>query len=303
MIAQLLSSFYIATGKSKLLIYGSIVVTVVNILFDYLLIFGKFGFPAFGFQGAAMASVLSEVGYAVTLFIIFFYHRMHEDYDVFKHINFNFKQSAQSLKVAAPLIVQFLFSIGACLVFFFFIEHLGQQSLAASQMLRSIFGITSVGTWALATTCNTMVSNLIGQGKPKAVLPIIIKISKLSLGYSVILCGLLLLFSKQFLSLYSHDVSLILFTIPSLQVIVCATIIMAVSTVAFNGVVGTGNTLVNLTIEISCVGLYLFYCYYYIYLQKSALYICWGSEFVYWTSLLIASFFYLRSGKWRGKVI
>jgi signal transduction histidine kinase len=33
--------------------------------------------------------------------------------------------------------------------------------------------------------------------------------------------------------------------------------------------------------------LYLFYCYYYIYLEKSALYICWGSEFVYWTSLLI----------------
>ncbi len=196
-----------------------------------------------------------------------------------------------------------MFSIGGWLVFFFFIEHLGQQSLAASQMLRSIFGIVGVGTWALATTCNTMVSNVIGQGKPRVVMGVILKISKLSLIYASIISVLLLLFSKQFLSLYSNDPTLIGFTIPSLRVIVVATLIMSLSTVAFNGVVGTGNTLVTLTMEISGVGLYLVYCYFVIHLWRSDLYLCWGSEFVYWTCLLIGSFWYLRSGKWRGKQI
>ncbi|NDC42120.1 MAG: hypothetical protein EBZ77_11315 [Chitinophagia bacterium] len=135
------------------------------------------------------------------------------------------------------------------------------------------------------------------------VLPAIIKISKLSLAYSAIVCVLLLLGSRQFLSLYSSDQALITFTIPSLQVIVVATLIMSVSTVAFNGVVGTGNTLVNLTIEITCVSLYLVYCYYYIYLLKSPLYVCWGSEFVYWTCLIVAAVGYLWSGRWKGKVI
>ena len=303
MLAQLFSSFYISIGRSRLLIYGSLVTTLINISFDYLLIFGKLGFPALGFKGAAVASVISEVFYAVTMVVIFFYHGLYRTYPVFRYSNFDFRLSKKTLNVSAPLIVQFMFSIGGWLVFFIFIEHLGQQSLAASQMLRSIFGIVAVGTWALATTCNTMVSNLIGQGRQREVLRLVIKISKLSLGYCAMLCLLLLLFSHQFLSLYSKDVSLITFTIPSLRVIVVATLIMAVSTVAFNGVVGTGNTLVNLTMEISCVGLYLVYCYFIINRWHSDLYLCWGSEFVYWTSLLIGSVFYLKSGRWRGKKI
>jgi len=303
MLAQLFSSFYISTGHSRLLIYGSLVSTIVNIAADYSLIFGHWGLPALGFQGAAVASVISEMAYALVLIGLFYLRKFHRDYPVFRNLHFNMTQAAQSLVVAAPLIVQFLFSIGGWLVFFFFIERLGQQSLAASQMLRSIFGIVSGGTGALATTCNTMVSNLLGQGRQQLVLPAIIKISKLSLAYSAIVCVLLLLGSRQFLSLYSSDQALITFTIPSLQVIVVATLIMSVSTVAFNGVVGTGNTLVNLTIEITCVSLYLVYCYYYIYLLKSPLYVCWGSEFVYWTCLIVAAVGYLWSGRWKGKVI
>jgi len=86
-------------------------------------------------------------------------------------------------------------------------------------------------------------------------------------------------------------------------VIVLATLIMSVSTVVFNAVVGTGRTLVNLTIEIGCVLTYLLYCYIIIERLRSPLHIAWGSEFVYWTSLLVVSFLYLRSGRWKGKRI
>ncbi len=303
MLAQLFSSFYISIGRSRLLIYGSLVATLLNIFCDYIFIFGKLGLPPMGFKGAAYASVISEVFYCLTMVGIFFLHRLHKEYAIFNYFHFDFKYSIQTLKVAAPLIVQFMFSIGGWLVFFIFIEHLGQQSLAASQMLRSIFGIVGVGTWALATTCNTMVSNVIGQGKPRLVMNVVFRIAKLSLIYAVVVSVILLLFSTQFLSLYSKDQDLITFTLPSLRVIVLATIIMSLSTVTFNAVVGTGNTLVNLTMEITCVTLYLVYCYFVIYLWRSDLYLCWGSEFVYWIFLLIFSTLYLRTGKWKGKEI
>ena len=160
-----------------------------------------------------------------------------------------------------------------------------------------------MGTWALATTCNTMVSNLIGQGRRRDVTGIIWKICKLSFIYAVVVCIVLLIFSREFLSIYSNDLSLISFALPSLRVIVLATLIMSLSTVVFNGVVGTGNTLVNLTIEITCVGSYLVYCYFIISRWHSELYLCWGSEFIYWSALLIASSLYLRSGRWKGKEI
>jgi MATE family multidrug resistance protein len=303
MVCQLFCSFFISISRSRLLIYGSLVATIVNVVFDYFLIFGHGGFPAMGFMGAAVASVISEVFYCATMVGIFFFRGLYRSYPVFDYRHFDLALSVRMLNIASPLIVQFIFGIGGWLVFFFFIEHLGARSLAASQVLRNIFGIVGVGTFALATTCNTMVSNIIGQGRQREVMRIILKVCKLSLLYSAIVCVLLLVFSREFLAIYSSDAELISFAIPSLRVIVVATLIMSISTVVFNGVVGTGNTLVNLTMEVTSICVYLLYCYFVINRWNSPLYLCWGSEFIYWISLLTGSIIYLKSGRWKGKQI
>jgi len=303
MLTQLINAFYISIGKSRFLIYGSLAGTVINIVFDYLLIFGKMGMPPLGLAGAAIASIISEVVYCGVMFGIYYFHKLHRAYPLLRYLRFDMGLSKKSLTVAAPLIVQFLFSIGGWQVFFIFVEHLGTRQLAASQILRSVFGMVSIGTWALASTCNVMVSNVIGQGKQRMVLPVISKIAKLSLGYVSILAVVLFLFSDVFLSLYRDEASLVALATPSLRVILTATFLMSLSTVMFNGVVGTGNTLVNLAIEVTCVLSYLVYCYIIIERMRMPLHWAWGSEFVYWGSLFITSFLYLRSGKWKGKKI
>jgi multidrug resistance protein, MATE family len=302
-LTQLLNAFFIVTNRSKYLVYGSLVGTVVNIVFDYLLIFGKGGFAPMGLDGAAVASIISEAAAALVMVIVFFARRLHHTYSIFSGFRFDMELSQRALNISAPLIVQFLFSIGGWQIFFIYVEHLGQSELAASQMLRSIFGIVSVGTWALASACNTMVSNLIGQGKQSRVPGLIIKISKLSFLYALGVCVLLLLFSYPFLSIYGGSPQLIELAVPSLRIIVVATLIMALSTVMFNGVAGTGNTRMNLIIEVTCVLTYLVYCYFVIEKYRMGLAWAWGSEFVYWSSLFITSFLYLRSGKWKGKEI
>lgn len=303
MLTQLFNAFFISVKQSRFLIYGSLVATLVNILFDYLLIFGNAGMPKMGLQGAALSSILSELSFCLVMVGIFYSHKLYHRYPVRKYLHFDLKLSQRTLAVSSPLIVQFMFSIGGWEIFFIFVEHLGGKALAASQILRNIFGIVGIGTWAFANTCNMYVSNIIGQGRQFEVMPIIKKISILSLAYAVIVCGILLLFSREFLLLYSSDNDLITYAIPSLRVIVCATIIMSVSTVTFNGVVGTGNTTINLVMEMFCVGSYLVYCYFIIERMRSPLYLCWGSEFVYWTCLVSTSLLYLKSGRWKGKKV
>ncbi|NCX95028.1 MAG: MATE family efflux transporter [Chitinophagia bacterium] len=303
MIGQLVHAFFIATSRSKLLMWGSLAATISNIALDYVLIFGHFNFPALGFDGAAVASVLAEAIFAATTLILFFSQKLHKVYSIQLLQKIDFNLVGRMIMVALPLIVQFLFSIGGWLIFFFFIEHLQGQALAASQMLRSIFGLVAVGAWALATTCNTMVSNVIGQGNTNLVPLIIKRVSLLSFSYTLILGIILWVFAYQFLSLYSSDRALILYAIPSLKVVVSGTLVMCIATTAFNAVVGTGNTFVNLSIEISCVMLYLVYCYIVIQQQHAPLHICWASEYVYWVSLLIFSFLYLKTGKWKGKSV
>ncbi|MBA3828286.1 MAG: MATE family efflux transporter [Taibaiella sp.] len=303
LLTQIFNSFFIVTGRSRYLVHGSVVATVVNIALDYVLIFGKCGFPQLGIMGAAIASVISEIAYCITLFSVYYFKKMQLQYPLRFYADFSLSLCQHTLKVATPLIIQFMFSIGGWQVFFIFIEHLGQRELAASQILRSIFGIVGIVTWAFAATCNTMVSNIIGQGRQGEVINLVGKIARLSILFTAVLCVTLFAFSSEFLTLYRDDAELIRFALPSLRVITLATLIMSLSTVVFNGVVGTGNTLVNLSIEIACVSSYLIYCYIVIYRMHSALYICWLAEFVYWSTLLLTSFVYLRSGRWKGKKI
>ncbi|MEI8278957.1 MAG: MATE family efflux transporter [Bacteroidota bacterium] len=303
MMAQLANAFYISTNQSRFLIWGSLGATIVNIFFDYVLIFGNMGFPAMGLEGAAMASIISEFTLCAIMYGIFYFKRFYMEYPLYDHIRFDFKLSRRTLKVSAPLIVQYLFSIGGWQIFFIFVEHLGDKELATSQILRSVFGIMGIGTWAFAATTNTMVSNVIGQGKQREVLYLVGKIAKLSFIFSGIICVILFLFSDAFLALYRNDPELVAFARPSLYVIILASMIMSLSTIVFNGVVGTGKTVVNLSIEITCVFSYLIYCYIFIERMHSPLYIAWGSEFVYWTSLLLIGLWYLRSNKWKGNKI
>lgn len=303
MLTQLCNAFFIATGRSKYIIYGSLTATIVNIVFDYAFIFGHWGFKASGLHGAAQASVCAELIACLLMWSLFLYHRMHRKYELRRIFSFDFALAGRTLSLASPLIIQYFFSIGGWLLFFFYVEHLGSRELAASQMLRSVLGIVGVCTWAFASSCNTMVSRTIGQGLPNEVPHVIRRIVRLSLISTVVLFLVVLTFPHYFLSLYTNDAELIRFTIPSLRVIAGATVVMSVATVVFNGVVGTGNTRVNLIIEITCVLAYIAYCRIFIQELKYPLHIAWASEFVYWLMLLLISGAYLYSGRWKGKVI
>lgn len=303
LLTQLANSFFIATGQSRYLVYGALGSTVINIVFDYGLIFGKLGMPQMGMMGAAVASVLSEIAFCAIMYGVFYVKKMQKKFPVLSTGRFDVAMAKKSLVIASPLIVQYLFSIGGWQIFFIYVEHLGTRELAVSQILRSVFGVAGIGLWALASSCNTIVGNVIGQGKARLVIPVIMRAIRLGVIYAVVLGAILVIFPDSFLSLYRDEPGLVSFAIPSLRVVACATVIMAAATIMFNGVIGTGNTRVNLMIEVLCVTTYIIYCYIVIERMRLPLAWAWGSEFVYWGVLLISCFLYLRSGKWKGKIV
>lgn len=303
MINQWLSAYFISRGRSRWLIASASAQTLCNIGGDYMLIFGKGGVPALGLMGAAYGSILGEIGGGLVLVSLFLMDKQSRGFVSLSLDGLDRRLMGRTLSVASPLIVQFLFSIGGWQLFFLFVEHLGGRELAASQILRSVIGILSIGTWALATTCNTLVSNIIGQGKSRLVFLLVRKIAGISLIYALMVTLGLGIFSDSFLGLFRPDPELVEFMKPTLWVILPATWLMSISTILFNAVVGTGNTWINLCIEVSCVTAYLVYCW--VVIENLALPLpwAWGSEYVYWGVLFLLSGVYLRSGKWKGRVI
>jgi multidrug resistance protein, MATE family len=291
--------FFISTKNSKYILVGTIISTLINILLDYWLILGNGGFQAMGMKGAAIASIVAEIAFVLINFGIIHFKKLHADFSIQYFTKMDKHLSLETIKISLPLVIQYFFSIASWQIFFIFVEHLGKSELAISQILRSVFGVVGCTSWALASTCNSMVSNLIGQGKQSEVIPLIKKISLLSFAASIVLSILLLVFPSQFLAMYSSNNQLIQQAIPALYVVIIATILLSISTIWFNAVLGIGNTTINLRVELVAISVYIIYIYTVIEKLRMPLAYAWGSEFIYWSSILVMSVAYLKFGKWR----
>jgi Na+-driven multidrug efflux pump len=189
------------------------------------------------------------------------------------------------------------------LVFYILIEHHGERALAISNVMRNIFSLAGVFIWSFASTTNAMVSNIIGQGRSSEVEKLIYKIMKLSFIASVLMFLLFNIYAKDLLSFFHLSGDFVTEAIPVLRMVTAATLLMSISVVWLNAVTGTGNTRVNLIIEAVTIFLYLIYIYFVLEVFHLSLVWAWASEIIYWISLFTMSFIYIRSGRWKGKVI
>lgn len=300
---QMCNALLVGTNNSRYMKYGFWTQAGLNILLDYALIYGHFGLPEMGFNGAAVASVIAEVAGMFVVLGIIFYKKLDLRFAIFQHWRFHTPMAGLIFRQSSPLVAQWLISILAWLLFYIFIEHHGERPLAISNTMRNIFGLFGIFTWAFASTANAMVSNVIGQGKKEQVVRLIKKISKLSISFTFLLCLLINVFPQLFLSVYGRDSSFTSEAIPVIRMVTIGMMTMSFSTIWLNAVTGTGNTRINLAIEIVAIVLYTIYIYLVLKVWNLGLVWAWSSEVVYWSSLFILSYWYIRSGKWKGKVI
>lgn len=300
---QMRNALLVGTNQSKFLIIGTATEAICNITLDYGFIYGNFGLPQLGFNGAAIASVLSELAGLLVIFWVINRNGVTRQLQLFSNWGYHAGNIRLILKQSAPLILQFAISIISWEFFYILIEHDGTQALAISNTMRNIFGFFGCFTWAFAATSNSMVSNVIGQGLQHEVMGLIKKIISWSLGFAFGVFCLLNLFPTYFLMVYGQGADFIEAGIPVLRVVSIAMLLMSVSVVWMNAVTGTGNSSMNLLTESVAIVLYCLYVYLVLEKWNLPITIGWGSEWLYWITLLIPSYWYMQSGKWKNRKI
>ncbi|MEO5943249.1 MAG: MATE family efflux transporter [Ferruginibacter sp.] len=298
---QMGNAFLVASLNSRYLMIGFIFEALVNILFDYLLIFGNGGFPEMGFNGAAVASLIAEFTGMIVIALVLIITGLRRKYHLLQHLQYDKAISKEILRISLPLVFQYLISVTTWLIFFLLIEARGTVAKAISNTMRNVFGLVGVFVWAFASTSNTMVGNLMGQKREDKVLPAIKKITFFSVSFCIIMCALLNIYPGAFFRLFGQGDEFVKEAIPVVRVVSLGLIFMSIANIWLNGVTGTGKTRVNLGIEIIAISLYMGYTWYFMKLHYISLAMAWSNEFVYWTSIFIMSSLYLQSGKWKTK--
>jgi putative MATE family efflux protein len=292
-------ALFLGISNTKPVGYAMIVMLICNFILNYLLVFGNFGFPRMEVGGAALASVLSEfIAVIYFIFYVKFYVQV-EKYNLFKFKKIDVSIFKKTINISAPIMLQNFVSVTSWFIFFLIVEQIGERELAISNLIRNVYLILMVPLLAFSNSTNTLVSNLIGQGKREDVFELLKKILIMSLVITLLVDVLNLIYPNFTLSIFTNDENLIASSLPSLYVISGAIILFSLAMVLLAGVSGTGATRIALYIELSTLVFYLLSTWLIAIKLKQEIEIVWCVEYVYFLFIGLLSFLYLRSNRWK----
>lgn len=303
LISVAFRAFFVSITKTKVLTINSIVMVLSNMVLNYALIFGKLGFPAMGIAGAAIASVAAEA-ISMLFYVIFVWKKIDmKKYGLLNLSALSMKQLYNILNIGVWIMIQNFLTIATWFLFFIAVEHLGERPLAISNMVRSISTLMFIPVSAFATTASTLISNAMGAGRSEDVFPICRKITGICYLALIPIWLIIYITPELILRVYTDDMALVQSAIPSLFVFSACYIFAAPGAVWFNAVSGTGNTRSALAIESAMLVFYVAYIWIAIFEYRVNVMYSWFSEHIYWGTMFLFAYIYLKKANWQSKKI
>jgi putative MATE family efflux protein len=181
----------------------SIVALICNAFFNYMLIFGKFGAPAMGVEGAALATVIARVTETTILVISVYTGKGVLAASIKELIDVTFDFVKKSYRTILPVILNDICWGFASLVYSVVYGRMGTQAVASIQICNTISNLFMVAVFGMSSAAAVMVGNSIGAGDEKIGRDYAKKFSILSVAVGIILGLVLAVTSPLMLNLFN----------------------------------------------------------------------------------------------------
>lgn len=161
--------FFSGIGKTSVIMVFNGIGLVVNVVFDYLMIFGKFGFPALGVAGAGYATALANWVAAIYGFYLVFQLRYESEFKTRSAWRWDPSLMRQFLKFGVPSGLQWALEGFAFTVFLVIVGRManGDAALAASGIAVTIMMLAVLPAVGIAQAVSVLVGQFLGEDKPE----------------------------------------------------------------------------------------------------------------------------------------
>ncbi|MBN2414288.1 MATE family efflux transporter [bacterium] len=163
-----IAGFFSGRGRTKIVMWESFITTAVNIVLDYLLIFGKAGFPELGIRGAALATVAAQYTRLTFYLILFFSRDNRERFRTLAAWRFRADYFLQLIRFGLPNGVHFFLEMTGFTILILLVGRLGVTELAATNITFNINHLVFMPLMGLSMGVSVLVGNRIGEGRPDA---------------------------------------------------------------------------------------------------------------------------------------
>jgi MATE family multidrug resistance protein len=209
-IYQVLRSFIDALGKTRVTMLIALLSLPINVSLNYLLIFGKFGFPTLGGVGAGVASAITYWCLALIAWILILRQDSFTAYHMFERFfGVSIKEWKEQLKIGLPIGFAIFVETSIFMVVTLLMSNFNTVTIAAHQVAMNFATLLYMVPLSISSALTILVGFEVGAGRHKDARQYSYLGMGMSVGMAWICAIILLLFSKQVATLYSREVEVI----------------------------------------------------------------------------------------------
>ncbi len=191
-------------GFTKQTMLVSLGMNIFHVVGNYLLIFGKFGFPELGVQGAAISSVVSRL-LAMLVFFWLLYRVMEYRVEFSYYITLTKEYIRKILQIGIPSAFEQIMYQGCQIVFLYYVTYLGAESLAARQYAVNISMFTYLFAIAIGMGTAIIVGRLVGGDEKEEAYKNVWTSVKWALLFTLCMVALVMVFRYPLLQLFTDN--------------------------------------------------------------------------------------------------
>ncbi|MEI2394897.1 MATE family efflux transporter [Paenibacillus phytohabitans] len=195
-------------GFTKQTMVVSLLMNVIHVGGNYLLIFGHFGLPALGVEGAAISTVASRL-ICLVLFFLLLYRIMDVRVKWTYYTHLSKKYVLQILKIGIPSAFESVIYQCCQLVFTLYITYLGAEAMATRQYALNISSYIFLFSVAVSMGTSIIVGHLVGARRPKEAYTRVFSSVKWALLVTVIMDAVVILFRAPLMGLFTDNQTII----------------------------------------------------------------------------------------------
>jgi len=199
------TGFLSGIRSTKIVMYTTLIPNALNVLLNYIFIFGKFGFPAMGIKGAAMGTLFSNGAALLILVVYILKSRSVKAYRVFHFRGLKKDMVSRIIQLSYPAAIQNGGAFAIFLLYESMVGGLGTVYLASTHVVFSMFRINKTIVGGFARGASILAGNAMGTDNREEANRIIISMEKIAAVVGLLILLLVLAFPGFIVSIYSSD--------------------------------------------------------------------------------------------------
>ena len=304
-----LGAFFSGRGRTKVPMWAAVFGNLINMGLDYVMIFGKLGFPEMGIAGAAWATVISMVMTTIMFATLIFSGKLRKEYKVAKLAGFYKPIFSRLLRFGLPNGFGFLMDVVSFTLFTFMVGSIDTLSLQASNIVMSMQPVVFMVILGLGIGIQILVSKYQGLRRPDLSVKVVKNACKIGYAYALSV-GVLFFFGAPilvglFIPAGSPDAALIAQkTYPLMKLVSFFVICDATYLIFGEAIRGAGDTKFYMYVMLFCAwGLLVPGTWFIVYKLHLSVFWVWSWLTFYAGITAVLMMWRFLRGKWKSIVV